>query len=277
MNRMLLFLLCSNAVAQQLDIGLLDRALGSIAALVASGTLSAAAEEAAVRRMLQNDEGLLLLTKHFGGMPSYGRLILDALGKQAAPAVTTAPTAEPTAEPKDLLLMRRSVKEYDTRAIPEASVLRALNAAVLAPNHFLTEPWRFYRLGPEARKAVAALNPLKQETFSAVPGWMLVTVAASEYAADGSLSTKKGLEDHAAVACAIQNFMLSLTADGLGSKWMTGALGIAPDQLLVLVGANATAERMMGMVWFGYPKEPLASMTVPARKLGVDGVHKVLD
>ena len=51
-----------------------------------------------------------------------------------------------------------------------------------------------------------------------VPGWLVVTLVPSELAADGSLSTKKGLEDHAATAAAIQNFMVSLAASGVGSK-----------------------------------------------------------
>jgi len=126
-----------------------------------------------------------------------------------------------------------------------------------------------------ARRAVIALNPAKEQSFNQVPGWMIVTVAASEYAEDGKYTTK-GLEDHAAVACAVQNFMLSLTADGIGSKWMTGALGVAPEKLMVLAGANSTAERFMGIVWFGYPLKELVSMVAPPRKLGVDGVLKTL-
>ena len=35
----------------------------------------------------------------------------------------------------------------------------------------------------------------------------------------------------AACACAIQNFMLSLAEEGIGSKWMTGALGAAPEDV----------------------------------------------
>ena len=42
-----------------------------------------------------------------------------------------------------------------------------------------------------------------------------------------------------AVACATQNFMLSLAEDGVGSKWMTGALGAAPEDVLKAVDVDA--------------------------------------
>ena len=64
--------------------------------------------------------------------------------------------------------------------------------------------------------------PISRRPTIQVPGWLVVSIVPSELAADGSLSTKKGLEDHAATAAAIQNFMLSLAAAGVGSKWMTG-------------------------------------------------------
>eukprot|EP00966_Prymnesium_polylepis_P268796 6209618-Prymnesium_polylepis.1 len=40
------------------------------------------------------------------------------------------------------LAQRRSVAKYDTsRAVPDSVVQAALESAILAPNHFLTEPW----------------------------------------------------------------------------------------------------------------------------------------
>lgn len=57
-----------------------------------------------------------------------------------------------------------------------------------------------------------------------------------------------GLEDHAAVACATQNFMLSLANEGIGSKWMTGALGAAPEDVLAAVSAGE-GERLIGAIW----------------------------
>ena len=131
------------ASASGLEISLLDRGLAGVAALVAQGMLSTAAEDAAVRRMLQGDEGLLLLAKHFGSMPSFGRLILASLGDQSAPTrqTTTVASSVPSANLFEVLTSRRSVKEYDpSRPIPEASVRSALQAAVLGTQSPIRTP-----------------------------------------------------------------------------------------------------------------------------------------
>ena len=46
---------------------------------------------------------------------------------------------------------RRSIKSFTDRVISPKEIERLIAAAVLAPNHRMTEPWRFYVLGPEAR------------------------------------------------------------------------------------------------------------------------------
>merc|ERR1719512_473562 len=97
---------------------------------------------------------------------------------------------------------------------------------------------------------------------------MLVVTVASEH----PLAEKLGLEDHAAVACAVQNVMLSLASEGVGSKWMTGALGAPPEDVLAAVGAGE-GEHLMGAIWYGYPaKELSADARAPPRKKGLDGV-----
>ena len=53
---------------------------------------------------------------------------------------------------------------------------------------------------------------------------------------------------------------------------MTGALGIPPDAILDLVGADKVAERFMGVIWHGRPAAPLDAAAAPARSKGVDGV-----
>lgn len=283
------FYLASTGAAQQaIDGALLDGALQSVRALVTAGTITVAEEEAAVRRVLQQEERLLLLAKHFGGSASFASHLRAALGADgAAPGMATScpPPSCPAAPscpavPSSssagaaALTLRRSVKAY-AGPVPAPSIARAFEAAVLAPNHFLTQPWRFYLLGSVTRAAVMGLNAKKADEFGAVPGWLVVTVA-TEYDANGLISTKKGLEDHAATAAAVQNFMLSLAAEGFGSKWMTGALGIAPDAILDAVGADKTAERFMGVIWHGQPATPLAAAQAPARSKGVDGVLKRL-
>ena len=100
-----------------------------------------------------------------------------------------------------------------------------------------------------------------------MPEWLVVT-CASEH----DLSEKLGLEDHAATACAVQNFMLSLAGEGIASKWMTGALGAPPEAVLKCVGAGR-GEKLMGAIWYGYPSKALSeTATAPRRKKGLEGV-----
>ena len=166
------------------------------------------------------------------------------------------------------LLARRSVAKYDSaRSVPAEATERALQAAIMAPNHFLSEPWRFYTCGEQTKAKLCGLNEDKRAAAEAVPEWMIVTMQ-SEHEIDAKL----GLEDHAAVACATQNFMLSLANEGIGSKWMTGALGAAPEDVLAAVGAGE-GERLMGAIWYGYPAKELANDgKAPPRKKGLDGV-----
>ena len=46
---------------------------------------------------------------------------------------------------------RRSIFDFQPTAVPRERLGRVLQAAVWAPNHKLTEPWRFIVAGPEAK------------------------------------------------------------------------------------------------------------------------------
>ena len=133
------------------------------------------------------------------------RVLLAVICVILATAYFTWPTKAGVA--KALLTTgRRSVKEYRGSA-PTAAVDRALEAAIHAPNHFLNEPWRFRILGKATKEKIIALNDAKREVFEPVPGWMLVSIVPT---AGDTKWNPKALEDHAACACAVQNFMLSL-------------------------------------------------------------------
>ena len=99
-----------------------------------------------------------------------------------------------------------------------------------------------------------------------MPGWMLVTVVPT---AGETKWNPKALEDHAATACAVQNFMLSLASDGYGSKWMTGAMGSPASKLMEVCGVDEAAEHFMGIIFFGTPAAATSGMPVPKRKVGL--------
>ena len=53
----------------------------------------------------------------------------------------------------DAIRSRRSIKRFTERPVTREEIETLLAAATLAPNHRLTNPWRFYVLGPDARHA----------------------------------------------------------------------------------------------------------------------------
>ena len=133
-----------------------------------------------------------LLARHFAGAANYAGHLRAALAPDVPSPTNPANQANASPSAASLLSLHRSVKSYVAdMPVSEATVRRGLEAAVLAPNHFLTQPWRSYLLGPAARSAVLALNEKKAEEFGKVPGWLVVTIA-TEYDAEGRISTKKG-------------------------------------------------------------------------------------
>src|SRR4029079_4083238 len=64
----------------------------------------------------------------------------------------------------DLIRSRRTHKAYDSEPVPEPVLRELFELARWAPNHHVTNPWRFRVLGPAAREQ------LKQAADEAKPG-----------------------------------------------------------------------------------------------------------
>ena len=56
-------------------------------------------------------------------------------------------------EIKDLIKSRRTIHQFKPGACPDEAVVRAaMEQAMWAPNHHLTQPWRFYLLGERSKE-----------------------------------------------------------------------------------------------------------------------------
>ena len=154
---------------------------------------------------------------------------------------------------------RRTIDQYIQTPVPEEFVLEAIEVATWAPNHFVTEPWRFILPGKEtigrivdlcaetvAAKKGPELGKHKRKIWSQKPGWLVVTCRYD----DDKLRER---EDYAACCAAVQNFMLYLWKAGIGSKWTSGDI-TRDERLFEIIGADLAAEFVVGMIWFGYPK-----------------------
>ncbi len=173
------------------------------------------------------------------------------------------------------LAERRSVFRFRDETVPPVLVERALDAGRWAPNHKLTEPWRFTILGPRTREAAAPLyartklrklppdapeERVRQVLSLATAKWQSkpVVVAVSQTPEEDPLRRE---EDYASVACAIQNIQLAAWALGLGSQWSTSSV-IQDPEAMGLAGIPPE-ERVVGLVFLGWPEEVRPSRRKP--------------
>jgi nitroreductase len=159
----------------------------------------------------------------------------------------------------EVLKGRRTIELFLHTPVPGELVRDAIDTATWAPNHYLTEPWRFYVLGQEtiasclklvrdivtAKKGEEA-GRFKAERWSQKPGWLVVTC-------DKSDDELKQREDYAACAAAVQNFMLYLWKAGVGSKWTTGDI-TRDARFAKIVGFDPARSFVVGLIWYGYAK-----------------------
>jgi nitroreductase len=110
---------------------------------------------------------------------------------------------------------RRTHKQYGAQAVDESTLRELVDLARHAPNHHLTQPWRFRVLGPETRRSVEALAGEKEAVkLRRAPTLVLATAALS-----GDPLTDE--EDLHATAAAVYAVLLGATGRGLASYWRT--------------------------------------------------------
>lgn len=170
---------------------------------------------------------------------------------------------------------RRDEQAWAPEPPPHEVVERVIEAAVWAPNHRLSEPWRFHVLAGEARTALAdaiaawlAANGGSERAQGAVHGRLLrapvVIVVVQAGAPDAD--ERRRLEDYAACAAGMQNLLLAAHAEGLVAHFSTdmmeqGApehLGLGPDDRIVAY-INIGHRRADAPVKTGARKPPVVS------------------
>ena len=138
---------------------------------------------------------------------------------------------------EELVTTRRTVHLYRTDSVDDEIIARALKAAHHAPNHKLTWPWRFTQVGPDTRAQLAELAVVVKERQAPLMEGQREKIVAkitnpAELIVVSLLRCEdefRAREDYAAASCAIQNLMLSLHADAVGSKWSTGKVTRDPE------------------------------------------------
>jgi nitroreductase len=140
---------------------------------------------------------------------------------------------------------RRTHKRYGSEPLDDTALRELLELARFAPNHHLTQPWRFRVLGPETRSRIEDLAGEKEAIkLRRAPTLVLATAALS-----GDPHTDE--EDLHAVACAVYAVLLGATARGLASYWRTPRVleDAAIRELLGLPGD----EQVVALIHLGPP------------------------
>lgn len=152
----------------------------------------------------------------------------------------------------DAIRSRRTHKQFGGEPLDEATLRELLELALHAPNHRLTQPWRFRVLGPETRARIEAVAGEKEATkLRRAPTLVLATAALS-----GDPLTDE--EDLHATAAAVYAVLLGATGHGLASYWRTPACFGEPAvrEALGLPGA----ERVVALIHLG------AAVSAPPEK-----------
>ena len=125
---------------------------------------------------------------------------------------------------EDAIRTRRTHKAFEPEPVDRATVEELLELARWAPNHHLTEPWRFRVLGPETfERLVAAGAPNEASKLGRAP---TLVVASAQLTGD----EHQNREDVLATACAVYIVLLAAHARGLASYWRTPALLRDPER-----------------------------------------------
>jgi nitroreductase len=176
-----------------------------------------------------------------------------------------------------LIKNRRSIypKDYEKgKAIPDKIIWQILQNANRAPNHKQTEPWRFNVFSGEGLNYFAELQAAIYKQYSGssynegrYQKLLEYPLLSSHVISIGMKRNGKDIlpevEEIEAVACAVQNMFLTVTAYGLGCYWTTAGITYFKEAKEYFgLGEN---DRLLGFFYIGYVAKsfPLPSKRTP--------------
>ena len=177
-------------------------------------------------------------------------------------------------ETYEAIMTRRSVPKTAEARPPLDEISRLLDAAVMAPNHHLTEPWRFIVLVDDALKDLGEVLAAHAERTGGNVALMrdlpqrapvIITVIEHPRIADSHVPE---IEEHYAVGAAMQNILLAAHDAGLVAMIRTGAQARLPEVREHL--SLKPGEFIAGFIYVGYPLKGFTKKVprkTPAREL----------
>jgi nitroreductase len=161
---------------------------------------------------------------------------------------------------------RQSIGRMKQDPVPRELIERIIESAVHAPNHRITEPWRFHVFAGKGRGELArvraeiarllaeaeeedeelAAGRISRERKKAFRAPVVITVICK--AGSDDVET---LENYAACAAAVQNMQLTAHALGLGAMWRTGPSAYH-EHMRKFFGLKK-GDRIVAHLYVGYP------------------------
>ena len=159
---------------------------------------------------------------------------------------------------------RRSIPIVTEQVVPTNLIEKILESGTYAPNHYRTQPWRFFVLRGEGREKLGevfgdiTLSKHDEKDFASIEAKVTrskknplrapVIIAVGVEPGKGTNVILK--EEYAAVNSAVQNMLLTAHALGLGAIWRTGAICYEP-KVSDFFGLSAKGE-IVAFIYLGY-------------------------
>uniref|UniRef100_Q31JM3 Nitroreductase family protein n=1 Tax=Hydrogenovibrio crunogenus (strain DSM 25203 / XCL-2) TaxID=317025 RepID=Q31JM3_HYDCU len=179
----------------------------------------------------------------------------------------------------EIIKSRRTIYQFKPKLISLNYLNQCLEAAIWAPNHKITEPWRFWVIGKETQSKLAIIyaenRALKRAEkgsdsyddiyqkalakFLAIPQVILV----GQLLANDNITIQ---EDYAACSCAIQNFQLAAWELEIGVQWSTGPI-IEDKRTYDILKTDFSDLKLIGALYMGYPNCVGKSTRQPIEKV----------
>jgi coenzyme F420-0:L-glutamate ligase/coenzyme F420-1:gamma-L-glutamate ligase len=238
-------------------------------------TVAAVADELAAAADLVKGKTLHIPVAIVRGLPE---LVTAQDGPGAAALIRPAAEDMFRLGTADVLAERRTVREFTAEPVDPAAVRRAVAAALTAPAPHHSEPWRFAVLesagarttlldamlaawradlehdgftAAQITRRVRRGEPLRRAPLIIVP--CLVTDAAHSYP-DARRNAAERSMFVVAMGAAVQNLLVALAIEGLGSCWVSSTLFCR--EVAAAAAGLPEGWEPMGAIGVGHPAAP---------------------
>lgn len=168
----------------------------------------------------------------------------------------------------EFIRSRRTEKAYAPDPVPRETLEELFELARWAPNHHLSNPWRFRVLGP------AALEGLKEAAGSEAAAKLdrAPTLVAASVTQSGGSDPVADDEDFAAGSAAVYIVLLGAHARGLGGYWRTPGVLHTPQGRAAC--SIPEGERVLGLIHLGGARGPDKA---PPERAPVEAIRTYLE